>query len=153
MSKKPTIADAQLILQLYDLRREPELRKARNWWFAQFWPESAEDFLKIAWDIGSQENAWLRQGAGYWSMAASLVLSGTLNADLFLQPTHSGEMYFVMAKVHPFLKELRKKLEDPLLFGHIEKVINSTKFSRERLQFTLNRVQALREKRAAAKAS
>jgi hypothetical protein len=153
MAKKPTIADAQLILQLYDLRREPELRKARNWWFNEFWPESANDFLKIAWAMGSQENAWLRQGIGYWSMAASLVLSGTLNADLFLQPAHSGEMYFVIAKVHPFLKELRMKLEDPLLLGHVEKVINSTKFSRERLQFTLNRVQALREKRAAAKAS
>jgi hypothetical protein len=153
MSKKPTVADAQLILQLYDLRREPELRKARNWWFTQFWPESADDFLKIAWAMGSQENAWLRQGAGYWSMAASLVLSGTLNADLFLQPTNSGEMYFIMAKVHPFLKELRAKLEDPLFFGHIEKVINSTKFSRERLQFTLKRVQALREKKAAAKAN
>ena len=151
MAKKPTIADAQLILKLYDLRREAELRKARNWWFTQLWPESADDFTKIAWAMGTQENNWLRQGAGYWSMAASLVLSGTLNADLFLQPTNSGEMYLIMAKVHPFLKEIRAKLEEPLLFGHIEKVINSTKFSRERLQFMLKRIQVMREKRAAAK--
>jgi hypothetical protein len=153
MAKKPTTTDAQLILQLYDLRREPELRKARQWWFSEFWPQSADDFAKVIWAMGTQENAWLRMAAGYWSMAASLVLSGTLNADLFLQPTNSGEMYFIMAKIHPFLKELREKLEDPMLFGHIEQVINSSKFSRERLKFTLKRVQAMREKRAAAKAS
>jgi hypothetical protein len=153
MAKKPTTADAQLILQLYDLRREPELRKARSWWLTEFWPQSAEDFTKVVWAMGTQENAWLRQGGSYWSMAASLVLSGTLNADLFLQPTHSGEMYFILAKVHPFLKELRVKLEDPHLFGNIEKVINSTKSSRERLQFTLKRVQSMREKKAAGKAN
>ena len=151
MAKKPTSTDAQLILHLYDLRREAELRKARNWWLAEFWPQSADDFAKVIWAMGTQENAWLRMGAGYWSMAASLVLSGALNADLFLQPANSGEMYFIMAKIHPFLKELREKLDDPQLFGQVEKVINSSKFSRERLQFTLKRVQAMREKLAAAK--
>ena len=48
MSKKPTAADAQLIIQLYDLRREAEMRKARNWWFGEFWPQNADDFLKVA---------------------------------------------------------------------------------------------------------
>lgn len=153
MAKKPTPTDAQLILQLYDLRREPELRKARNWWLTEFWPQNADDFTKIVWAMGTQENNWLRQGAGYWSMAASLVLSGTLNADLFLQPTHSGEMYFILAKIYPFLKELREKMGDPKFLGHIEQLVNSTKFSRERLQFTIKRVQAALEKRTAAKAN
>ena len=76
MSKKPTAADAQLILQLYDLRREAEMRKARNWWLVNFWPESAEDFMKIGGAMGTQENNWLRQAAGYWSMASSLALAG-----------------------------------------------------------------------------
>jgi hypothetical protein len=62
-------------------------------------------------------------------------------------------MYFILAKVHPFIKELREKLEDPMFLRNIEQVINSSKFSRERLKFTLKRVQAMREKRAAAKAS
>jgi hypothetical protein len=146
---KATVADAQLILQLYDLRREPELRKARSWWFNDFWPQNADDFAKVAGALGTQENAWLRQASGYWSMAASLVLHGTLNADLFLQPTNSGEMYFILAKIHPFLKELREKLGDPQLFGNVEKVINSSKFARERLKWTLGRVETLRQKRAA----
>ena len=69
MSKKPTAMDAQLILHLYDLRREAEMRKARSWWIGEFWPQSAEDFLKVAWAMGSQENNWLRQVGGYWSVA------------------------------------------------------------------------------------
>jgi len=150
---KATATDAQLILQLYDLRREPELRKARSWWLTEFWPTNADDFAKIAGAMGTQENAWLRQAGSYWSMAAGLVLHGTLNADLFLQPSNSGEMYFLLAKVHPFLKELREKMGDPHLFANIEQVINHSKFGRERLKFTLTRVAALREKRAAAKAS
>ena len=153
MPKKPTATDAQLILQLYDLRREPELRKARNWWLAEFWPTNADDYAKVANAMGTQENAWLRQGSSYWSMAATLVLHGTLNADLFLQPGNSGEMYFVLAKVHPFLKDLREKMRDPQLFGNIEKVISNSKFGRERFKWTLARVAALREKRAGVKAS
>jgi len=148
MSKKPSATDAQLIMQLYDLRREPEMRKARAWWLGEFWPESADDFLKVVWAMGSQENNWLRQVAGYWSMAASFVLQGALNEDLFLQPAVSGEMYFLLAKVHPFLKELREKMGDPQFFANIEKVISGSKFGRERLKFTLKRVEMMREKRA-----
>jgi len=152
MSKKATTADAQLILQLYDLRREAEMRKARNWWVAEFWPQSAEEFVKVAFTPGSQENNWLRQVTGYWSMAASLVLHGALNADLFLQPAVSGEMFTVFAKVQPFLKDLREKAGDRHMFANIEKVIISSRFGRERLQLTQKRVEMMREKLAAAKA-
>jgi hypothetical protein len=152
MPKKPTAADAQLILQLYDLRREAEMRKARNWWFATFWPTSADDFMKIAFTPGTQENNWLRQVLGYWSMAASFVLHGALNEELFIQPAVSGEMFIVFAKVHPFLKELREKSGDPQLFAIIEKVIMSSKFGRERFKFMLKRVEMMREKMAQSKA-
>jgi hypothetical protein len=153
MAKKPTASDAQLIMQLYDLRREAEMRKARAWWFTGFWPKNADDFMRIAFTPGTQENNWLRQVSGYWSMAASFVLHGALNADLFLQPAVSGEMFIVFAKVQPFLKELREKSGDPHLFSVIEKVIMSSKSGRERLKFMLKRVETMREKMAAAKTS
>ena len=153
MSKKPTATDAQLIMQLYDLRREPEMRKARNWWVTTFWPESADDFLKVGWAMGTQENNWLRQVIGYWSMASSFVLHGALSEELFIQPAVSGEMFLIFAKVHPFLKELREKLGDAEAFGNIEKVITGSKYGRERLKFTLKRVEMMREKRTLAKAS
>ena len=153
MAKKPTASDAQLILQLYDLRREAEMRKARNWWFVQFWPKTADDFMEIVFASGSQENNWLRQVSGYWSMAASFVLHGALSEELFLQPAVSGEMFIVFAKVHPFLKELREKAGDPHMFGVIEKVIMRSKFGRERLKFMLKRVETMRERVASAKAA
>ena len=148
MAKKATATDAQLILQLYDLRREAEMRKARNWWSVSFWPRNADDFMKIAFAPGSQENNWLRQVSGYWSMAASFVLQGALNMELFLQPAVSGEMFIVFAKVYPFLKELRQKAGDPQMFSTIEQVIHSSKFGRERLKFMLKRVEMMGEKMA-----
>jgi hypothetical protein len=153
MSKKATATDAQLIMQLYDLRREPEMRKARSWWLGEFWPQNADDMLKVVGATGTQENNWLRQVGGYWSMAAAFVLQGALNEELFIQPAVSGEMVFVFAKVQPFLKELREKIGDPQMFENIEKVITGSKFGRERLKLTLKRVETLREKRGLAKAS
>jgi hypothetical protein len=146
MSKKPTIADAELILKLYDLRREAEMRKARHWWVADFWPQTADDFMKIGGAMGTQENNWLRQVSGYWSMAASFVLHGALNEELFIQPSVSGEMFLVFGKVHPFLKELREKIGDPHVFANIEKVIMNSKFGRDRLKFTLKRLETMRER-------
>ena len=151
MPKKATATDAQLIMQLYDLRREPEMRKARHWWLTQFWPDNADDFMKIAMALGSQENNWLRQVGGYWGMAAAFVESGALNIDLFLQPSVSGEMFFMFAKIHPFLKELREKLGDPEALLNVEKVIKKTKFGRDRLQFVLKRIAQNKERLAAAK--
>lgn len=63
VGKKTSAEEAELILKLYDLRRESEMRKARNWWMTQFWPRNAEDFLKVARAPGTQENNWLRQVA------------------------------------------------------------------------------------------
>jgi hypothetical protein len=96
MPKKPTAADAQLILELYDLRREAEMRKARSWWGGSFWPQNADEVVKVATAFATPENAWLRQVLGYWDMAASLVLRGALNEDLFFDSgaenvVHSGQ--------------------------------------------------------------
>jgi hypothetical protein len=153
MAKKPAVADAQLILKLYDLRREAEMRKARHWWAAEFFPQNADEFLKVSGAMGTQENNWLRQVLGYWGIAASFVLQGVLNEDLFLQPSFSGEMFLIFAKVHPFLKELREKMGDPHAFRNLELVATRTKFARERLQFLAKRVEVLRQKSAERKAS
>jgi hypothetical protein len=149
MPKKPTVADAQLIVQLYDLRREHEMRKARAWWSHEFFPENADDFLKVAWAMGTQENAWLRQVGGYWGIVTSFVLTDVLNEELFLQPGFSGELFLIYAKIHPFIKELRAKLNDPEAFLNLEKAVTRTKWGRNRLQFMIKRVETLRQKRKA----
>lgn len=144
MSDKATVADAELILKLYDLRREAEMRKARNWWLG-FWPESADDFMKVGTALGTQENAWLRQVGGYWELAASLVNHGTLSKELFLEPSFSGEMFLIFSKVQPFLKELREKMHSPAAFANMEKLITSTEGGMERVKMTQERMAMFRK--------
>jgi hypothetical protein len=153
MSRKPTAADAQLILQLYDLRREAELRKARNWWLVTFWPNTADDFIKVATAMGTQENAWFRQVAGYWDMASSLVIHGTLHPDLFIEGGFSSEMFFIFAKIQPLLKEVRQKMQSPGLFRNVETVIMGSKAGRERLKMISGRVALRRKAMAEEKSS
>ena len=145
MPKKPTHADAQLILQLYELRREAEMRKARNFSTMQFWPQSADDYIKIASAMGTPENAYLRQVNSYWDMVASFMLHGVLSDELFFSPGVGNEMLFVFAKVQPFLKEIREKTQSPMAFTNVEKAINKSKSGKERFAMILKRVEGMRK--------
>jgi hypothetical protein len=148
MPKKATAEDAQIIMKLYDLRREAEMRKARAW-FAGFWPRSADDVVKVINAAASQENAWLRQVTGYWEMASSLVVRGVLNEELFFDS--GGELWFSIAKVYPFLNEIREKAQAPYYFRNSENLVTRTKAGRERLEMMLKRAESRRT--AVAKAS
>lgn len=152
---KPTATDAELLMKLYDLRRETEIRKARDWWLTQFWPESPEDIMKIAQALGSRENNYLRQVGGYWEMAASFAVQGVINNELFLEPSFSGEMFFFFAKFKPFLAELREKMQAPTMFKNVETLINSSEKAKEFLKGTENRIAMRRQamKEAVARAS
>jgi hypothetical protein len=149
MPKKPTTEDAQVVMRLYDLRRETEMRKARAW-FAGWWPRSADEIVQM---IGApsnpQENAWFRQVSGFWEMAASFVLRGALNEELFFDS--GGELWFTLSKFHPFLKEVRKKANTPYFMQRCEQLASRTKEGRERLQMMLKRAES-RRAAAAAKA-
>jgi hypothetical protein len=91
--------------------------------------------------MGTQENNWLRQVSGYWEMAASLAVHGAVSQELFLEPSFSGEMFFLFAKVNPFLKELREKAS-PTMLRNVEQLIKSTKPSREFFKRTEGNVAA-----------
>lgn len=145
MAKRATAQDAEIILKLYDLRREAELRKARNWFTVDFWPESADELIKVASAFPSQENAWIRQVGGYWDMAAALVLHGALNEELFLQPGCSGEMFFIFGKIYPFLKEFREKTNSPEAFSNVERVVTGSKIGRKRLERVLKNIEMRRK--------
>ncbi len=149
MSTTPTTADAELILKLYDLRREAEMRKARNWWLG-FWPESADDIVKIATALGTQENAWMRQVGGYWEMAASFVLHGVLNREMFLEGSFSGEMFLLFSKFEPFLKKCREKTNSPNVFGNVEKLIATSPGGMERVKQVQERIANFRKAAKAA---
>ena len=145
--RSATAADAELIMKLYDLRREAVMRKAREA-VANFWPQSVEEVVQIAQAFGSEQNAYFRQVVSYWEMAASFVLKGALNEELFLES--GGEMIFVFAKLHPFLPEIRERLNAPEFFSRVEQLLKRNANGRQKLKATLERVQMIGQLRRQA---
>jgi hypothetical protein len=128
--KKATAADADIVMKLYDLRRESEMRKARNWYGnADF--SSWEAVQKVATGWGTQENAWFRQTLTYWENAASLVLHGVVHSGLFFD--WGGEMIFTYVRIKPYLKQMRQASGSDEFMAKTEKLLNSTPELRKRV--------------------
>lgn len=146
MRKKSVTQDAQLLLQLDRLQKESEMRKARLWWRDRFWPQNAADYIKIEMVHGSRESDWLRQVTTFWGMAASLVLDGTLSEKAFFNPTFSNELFTVFSKVQPFLKDLRRRTDNPDFMANMEEVILNSKIGRDRLRLESERLAERRKR-------
>jgi hypothetical protein len=138
---------ADLILKLYDLRREPKMREARNWIFS-FNPTSADEYFQTM--MNPEVGALLRMVTSYWDMAAALVNHGAIDADLFNDT--AGEHYMVFAKIEPFLGELREKFQNPTAFKNLEKVIMDAPNGAERLAKTQEWLKGIAEQIKAAQA-
>ncbi|MEG9435832.1 hypothetical protein JAO29_06605 [Edaphobacter sp. HDX4] len=108
-----TAADGELILKLYEMRREETLRKSRRFMVFDFQPKTIDELRVVSRDVGSQHNAAWRQVVGYWEMAASLVLRGALDPDLFLDS--NGEGILIYAKFHHFHAESEKQSGHPFM--------------------------------------
>jgi hypothetical protein len=102
-----TPADAEIILKLYELRTEAEMRKARAWMTGEFWPATADEFYAVASNPADPHNAWLRQVLTYWEMAAAMVLHGAVSAELFVDCNAEG--FFLLAKFAPILEGIRER--------------------------------------------
>lgn len=126
---KPTHHDAELILKLYELRREPVMREARAY-FASL-PQSEEAFLAVVSNPASKENSYIRQVCGYWDMVASLVAHGTLNGLLVFDTCQ--EMYFVYAKIQPYIAAVREKLGSADFLLNLQKVVEGSEEGRQRV--------------------
>jgi hypothetical protein len=120
MKNPPTYDDARLVLELYDLRREETLRKARKWVGTLPVLQSRDDFLRLC-PSGSDENAWFRMVTSYWDMASSFVVTGVLNRELFYRG-NNNELLFVWEKVHRAVPEMREVNKNPLYLTHLEHV-------------------------------
>ena len=140
-NSQATQADADLILKLYDLRREALMREARNYVF-EFAPQSIDDVMAVLGNFSSKENAYLRQVFGYWSMAASLVLRGALNEDLARD--NFTEMLFVYAKFEPYLAEIRQRTGMDIFGANMQKFVESSPEARERVKRFKERFAAMR---------
>ena len=122
---------ANLLLRLYELRREPRMREARDWYFGHFNPSSLEELGKLT-PPGSAENASMRMVISYWEMAASMVNRGLIDEDFFFGNT--GEQWLVWERVKAFVPAMRERSKNPHQYGNLEK--------------HAERLEAWREKRA-----
>jgi hypothetical protein len=128
----PDHHDADILLKLYDLRREPELRKARDWCTLEFRPSSAEDVLAVLRETGKTDpSRWLRQFTSYYEMVASLVHRGILDRDLLEDSVHEYVGFYAMLK--PFLKEIRDTMGFPAYMKQIERLVEESTRGREHL--------------------
>lgn len=122
------VDSATLILKLFELRRDPVLREARAWFLREFNPQSLEEALAL---VGGPRNDWFRMVVGYWDMAASFVVHGAIDADMFRAA--NTEMVSTFAKLEPFLADIRRISRIPEFAANIEVVLRGQKGIEERL--------------------
>jgi len=130
--------EAGLILRLYELRREDAMRKAREWYFREFDPQSFADFNR---EMFGTHSGQLRMVITYWDMAAALVNHGAISLDLFADC--NGEHIGVFSKIEPILSEIRAAY-GPKFAANFEKLIDATPDGRKQLAQTREQMKAIR---------
>jgi hypothetical protein len=131
-------AEADLILKLYELRREPTMRQARDWFAIEFNPESAAD-VKNA--MFSEHSGHLRMITSYWDMAAALVHHNAISLDVFNDT--NGEHIMVFSRFEPILAEVRAMF-GPQFLANVEKLIDATPNGRQRSAMARERMKSIR---------
>ncbi len=116
---KATYDDVNLILRLYDIRREEKLRAARSWYVTNFKPKTMAEMNAIA-GPGTDGNPMFRQVVSYWDMVASFITSGVLNEELFFQSNR--ELLLVWLRLKPVVSEVRIAFKDPNAWKNLETV-------------------------------
>ena len=142
--------DADLILKLYDLRREKTMREARAWFFT-FNPKGKEDFIDV---LTGDKSGLYRMVISYWDMACSLVNNGAIDPQMFNDA--NGEHIFVYAKLEPFLPALREEMGNPNFLAHLEKTVKECPDYEAKLATIRERMSkliALYQQRAATQAA
>ncbi len=135
MSKQ---AEADLILKLYELRREPTMRQARDWFAIEFSPKSAADVKKA---MFSEHGGHLRMVTSYWDMAAALVHHDAISLDLFNDT--NGEYFMVFSRLEPILDDARAMF-GPQFLANLEKLVDATPNGRERSAMVRERMNSIR---------
>jgi hypothetical protein len=135
---------AQLILTLYEQRREETMRKARDWWVG-FDPQTVDEFSAAM--MGPQ-SGYIRMVIGYWEMAASLVENGAIDRKMFQDST--AEYVVVFAKIEPLLPALRERFSNPGLAKHLQSLALSLPDARKQIDATAARIRSVAAARKAA---
>ena len=138
--------DADLILKLYDLRRETVMREARNWMFT-FNPTSVQEVIDT---LLSEHSGHYRMVLSYWEMAAAMVNNGAIDEKLFNET--NGEHIFVYAKIEPVIEQVRTLMGSPDFLANLEALIKRIPESEQKIAAMRARMKMfaeMREERAA----
>jgi hypothetical protein len=148
-SSLATPADAEIILKLYDMRREELLRKARAWVIGEFWPSTADEYFNTAMNPADPHNAYVRQVIGYWEMAAALVLHGTVSPELFVDCNNEG--FFLLAKFESIIDGIRER--SPMFLARTSDLVKRFPSAASRYEIVKKQVEGMRARLKAAAAS
>lgn len=140
IKERPDHHDAQLVLELYDLRREAVMRDSRNK-MGQFFPRTWEELHAVMQPTHPMNAAW-RQTSSYWEMAYGMAKNGIVNPDYLAENTVEG--LFLFAKVHPHLDRMRKEVS-PLAFQNVEWLLQNSATARQRFELVQSRVRKMME--------
>ena len=121
METKPTYEQAQLHLQIYEMRREARPRQARDWFFKNYFVDSMEDAMRIA-PPGTEAGAFAMMVFSYWEQACAFLNYGLLHEDLFFET--SGEFFAVWERVKPTIQQGREQWKSQQFLAHLEKAAN-----------------------------
>ena len=124
-----TYDEVNLMLRLYELRREPRLREARAWFVEHYHAANAEEVMQ-KYPQGGQENTYIRKVVSYWDMVASIVNRGLINDELFFE--NNGEIWVVWDRMRSIVPAWRAAFKNPHLFSAIEEACARLEAWRER---------------------
>jgi hypothetical protein len=144
-SISPPLQQAELILKLYELRREPVMRQARGFIGGAFLPSSVDDFVAQV-SKGDQQSHFILQVYGYWDMVSAFVIHGAISEQLVYDTCQ--EMYFQYSKIQPYLAGFREKMNLPEFLRSLEAVSECSEESRGRLKTMRENMARIAEVRA-----
>jgi len=134
--------DANLILKLYDLRREAVMRDARNWFFS-FNPTSVQDVMEA---LMGEHSGHYRMVISYWDMACSFVNNGAIDEKMFNEA--NGEHVFIYAKIEPVIEDIRNMFGSPEFLQNLESVVKRIPNIDEKIATMSERMKKFGEMRA-----
>jgi hypothetical protein len=138
------VDSANLILKLYELRRDPVMREARNFYMT-FNPASVQDYMA---GMMGPNSGHIRMVSSYWEMAASFVTSGAIDAEMF--EASAGEHVVVFGKLEPILPQLRQAMGNPNMFKNLEQVCIAAPGGLEKVRATAERIRGMMAARSTA---
>jgi hypothetical protein len=137
-----TPADAEIILRLYDLRRETVMREARAWVIGEFWPATADEYFELVSNSADPHSPFVRQVITYWEMAAAMVLHGAVSAELFVDCNAEG--FFLLAKFAPILDAVRER--SPTFLQKTSELVKRFTAAAARYEVVQKNVEAMRNR-------